>query len=103
MLKEFKDFILKGNIITIAIGLVLAAAFGAVVTAFVDNVITPIIGSMSENGIGEALSIKLRGVNRIRIGALLDAIIKFLAIGAALFFFVVKPLKKVGFNLDEEK
>ena len=102
MLNEFKDFILKGNIIAIAIGLVLAAAFGEVVKAFVENIITPIVGSLSNGGIGDVLRIHLRGANYITIGGLINAIITFLSVAAALFFCVIKPLKKMGYSPDAE-
>jgi large conductance mechanosensitive channel len=102
VLKEFKSFILKGNIITIAIGLVLAAAFSDVVTSFVANFITPIVGSMAENGIGDVLAIPLRNDNKIRVGLFINACINFAAIAAALFFLVVKPLNKMGYTVDTE-
>lgn len=103
MIKEFRDFVLRGSIIGIAIGLVMAVAFGALVKAFVDYFVTPIVGSLSAGGIGTLGRIHLRGDNYIQLGLILQAIIVFIATAAAVFFFIIKPLKKAGYLVDEVK
>ena len=103
MLREFRDFIMRGSIIGIAIGLVMAAAFGALVKAFVDYFVTPIIGSLSTGGIETLFRIHLRGDNYIQFGKIIQAIIVFAATAAAVFFLIIKPLTKAGVAVEEVK
>ena len=103
MLKEFRDFIMRGSIIGIAIGLVMALAFSRLVEAFVKYFVSPIVGSLSAGGIGSLFRIHLRGENYIQLGLIIEAAIVFVATAAAVFFFIVKPLKKAGFIVDEVK
>ena len=103
MLKEFKDFIMRGSIIGLAIGLVMALAFTALVDAFVKYFVSPIVGSLSGDGIGGLFRIHLRGSNYIQLGLILEALITFVATAAAVFFFIIKPLKKAGVNIEEVK
>ena len=103
MLKEFKDFILRGSIIGFAIGLVMALAFSALIDAFVKYFVSPIVGSLSAGGIGQLFRIHLRGDNYIQLGLIIEAAIVFVATAAAVFFFIIKPLKKAGVNIDEVK
>ena len=92
MLKGFKQFILRGNVVDLAVAVVIGLAFGAVVTAIVSGVLTPIIGSIFGNTDFSSLTIHLRGENVIAYGAVLNAIISFLAVAAAVYFLVVAPL-----------
>ena len=103
MLKEFRDFVMRGSIIAIAIGLVMALAFSALVDAFVKYFVSPIVGSLSAGGIGSLFRIHLRGDNYIQLGLIIEAAIVFVATAAAVFFFIVKPLKKAGYVVDEVK
>ena len=103
MLKEFRDFVMRGSIIGIAIGLVMALAFSALVEAFVKYFVSPIVGSLSAGGIGSLFRIHLRGDNYIQLGLIIEAAIVFVATAAAVFFFIVKPLKKAGYIVDEVK
>jgi large conductance mechanosensitive channel len=96
MLKGFKQFILRGNVVDLAVAVVIGAAFGAVVTSFVTNVITPIIGSIFGNTDFNALRIHLRGDNYITYGALLNAIIVFVSVAAAIYFLVVMPMNAMA-------
>jgi large conductance mechanosensitive channel len=91
MLKEFKQFIARGNIVEIAVGLVLAVAFGAVVTSLVENVLTPIVGAIFGQPDFSSLTINLWNDAVITYGTFLNAVFSFLAVAAAIFFFVVKP------------
>jgi large conductance mechanosensitive channel len=92
MLKGFKRFILRGNVVDLAVAVVIGVAFGAVVTGIVDGVLTPIIGSIFGSTDFSSLTIHLRGDNAIAYGAVLNAIISFLAVAVAIYFLVVAPL-----------
>jgi large conductance mechanosensitive channel len=90
MLKDFKAFILRGNVVDLAVGVVIGAAFAAVVTSFVDNILTPIIAIPGSADFSE-LDIEVSGSN-IQYGLFLNAVIAFLLIAAAVFFVVVRPV-----------
>lgn len=91
LLQEFKTFILKGNIVTVAVGLFIAAAFGELVTAFTKGIIDPLLGKIP--GLGGYLS--AWAPFGFQFGAILSAIITFTAKAAVVFFFVVKPINKI--------
>jgi large conductance mechanosensitive channel len=90
MLKDFKAFVLRGNVVDLAVGVVIGAAFAAVVTSFVDNILTPIIAIPGSADFGD-LDIVVSGSN-IQYGSFLNAVIAFLLIAAAVFFLVVRPV-----------
>lgn len=90
MLKEFRAFILRGNVVDLAVAVVIGAAFGAVVTSLVANILTPIIAIPGTADFG-SLSWTISG-SEILYGAFLNSLIAFLMIAAAVFFFVIKPL-----------
>lgn len=87
MLKEFKDFLMKGNLIEIAVGLILALAFSAVVTSFVADIITPIIAAIGGQPDFNSLFLDI-GDGRIAYGRFLNNIISFIIIGLVLFMVV---------------
>ena len=91
MLKEFRDFILRGNVIDLAVAVVIGAAFGAVVTSAVENLFTPLIGAIFGEPDFSALDCTLND-SRFFYGAFINSVISFLAIAAVIFFVVVKPL-----------
>ena len=91
MLKEFKTFVLRGNVVDLAVAVVIGAAFGAVVTSLVANVLTPIIAIPGKADFSN-LAIDLPGENAILYGAFLNSVISFLLIAIAVFLFVVKPM-----------
>ena len=88
--KEFKEFISRGNVVDLAVGVVLGIAFGAIVTALVEGVITPLIGALFDFDFS-GWSSSLNG-NEILWGAVVDAVINFLLVAGAIFFFIVKPM-----------
>src|SRR5688572_22169464 len=90
MLKEFKEFVLRGNVVDLAVGVVIAIAFSEVVTAFVDGILTPLISIPGGTNFDQ-LSFTI-GDTFFAYGAVIDALITFLLIAAAVFFFVVKPV-----------
>ena len=91
MLREFKQFIAQGNLVEIATGLVMALAFGAVVTSLVSDVITPMIGAIFGEPDFSGLSLTIWNDAEIAYGSFLNALIAFISVAIAVFFFVVKP------------
>ena len=89
MLKEFRDFLFRGNVVDLAVAFVIAAAFGAVIKSFVDNVLTPLIGLL---GIPDMSTWSLTvGSAQLMYGLFIQALIYFVIVAAALFFFLIKP------------
>lgn len=88
---EFRAFILRGNVIDLAIAVVIGAAFGAVVASFVADLITPLIAAIFGQPDFGGLTFTING-SEFRYGAFLNAVISFLIIAAVIFFLVVKPL-----------
>jgi large conductance mechanosensitive channel len=89
MIKEFKDFILKGNAIDLSVGVLIGASFGGVVTAFTKGIVEPTVRSM---GGSPDVSLKL-GI--FDVGLVLNAFISLLITGAVLFFVFIKPMQKL--------
>lgn len=99
MLKEFKEFIMRGNVIELAVGVVMGTAFSAIVNSLVENIISPIItAATGKSTIGE-LSFPF-GSASIQYGAFLQAIIDFLII-ALVIFFLVKAINKLMRKKEE--
>jgi large conductance mechanosensitive channel len=95
VLKEFKDFALKGNLIEIAVGLVMALAFVAVIGALVTEVLMPIVGIIfGEPNFNQVMILEIND-SQIKFGAFIQAIVVFLMIAFAVFFFVVKPYEVI--------
>ena len=94
MLKEFRDFLLRGNIVELAIAFVLGVAFGALINSFVQNLLMPVVAMIFGKQDFSALTFTINGAI-FRYGAFITDAIAFLAIAAALFFFVVKPLDMI--------
>ena len=91
MLREFRDFVLRGNIVELAVAFVMGVAFAAVVGAFVNGLITPLIALVfGEPDLG-SLDFTINDAV-FSYGSVLSAAINFVAIAAAVFFFVVKPV-----------
>lgn len=91
MLKEFKEFILRGNLVDLAVAVVLGAAFGAVVTALVEDLITPVIGAIGGEADFSGLRFSIND-SEFKYGDFLNKALTFLIIAAVVFFFVVKPV-----------
>ncbi len=90
MLKEFRDFITRGNLVDLAIAVVLAAAFGTVIAALVSDLITPLIAAIGGQPDFGALTFTING-SAFRYGHFLNTLISFLIVAAVVFFFVIKP------------
>ena len=95
MLKGFKDFILRGNVVDLAVGIVIGAAFTAVVTAFTAAFLKPLIQLMSGGQGLQAGAFKVRGIP-FDWASFLNACITFLITAAALYFLVIYPLNKLA-------
>ncbi|HSX06118.1 MAG TPA: large conductance mechanosensitive channel protein MscL [Candidatus Saccharimonadia bacterium] len=98
MLKEFKKFVLRGNVVDLAVAVVVGGAFGAVVTALVRDFITPLIAAAQGHHDFSSLYFSVRG-SRFMYGDFVNAIISFLSIASVVFFFVVQPLNRLMSHL----
>src|SRR5262249_15098832 len=94
MFGEFRAFLLRGNLIDTAVGIVIGLAFAALVTAFVADLITPIIAAIFGSHDFSQLSFTING-STFRYGDFVNAVIVFVSIAAAIFFFVVKPVNAI--------
>ena len=94
MLKDFKAFILRGNVIDLAIGVAIGAAFTGVVGAFTTGIITPLLAIPGDTASFAENSVTISG-SRFLYGAVIDALISFIIVAAVLFFFVVVPVNKL--------
>jgi large conductance mechanosensitive channel len=91
MLKEFRDFLLRGNIVELAVAFVMGLAFAAVVNSLVNDLIMPIIAAIIGKPDFSNLTFTIHH-SKFRYGAFITSTIQFVAIAAAVFFFVVKPV-----------
>jgi len=91
MLKEFRDFVLRGNVIDLAVAVVLGAAFGAVVAQFAGSFVTPLIAAVGGKPDFGDLFFTING-SRFTYGLFLNVLISFLIVAAVIFFLVVKPM-----------
>lgn len=91
ILKEFKQFLLRGNVVDLAVGVVVGAAFGTLVTSLVKNILTPFIAAIAKVPDFSNLSFTLNS-SVFQYGDFLNALVSFVLIAAAVFFFVVKPM-----------
>lgn len=95
MLQGFKDFIMKGNVVDLAVAVVIGSAFGAVVTALVDSVLMPFISAVVGAPDFDSFAVVTFNNNDIRFGVLLTAVVNFLLIAAAIYFVIVMPMNKM--------
>ena len=94
MFKDFKKFILRGNVVDLAVAVVIGAAFGAVVMGLVKDLITPLIAAIGGQPDFSRLSFTINN-SKFLYGEFLNAIISFLILASVIFFFVVNPLNKL--------
>ena len=92
MLKDFKDFLFRGNIVELAVAFVMGLAFAAVVNSLVNNLVMPIVAMIIGKPDFSDLTFTINDAV-FRYGAFITDVIQFLAIAAAVFFFVVKPVQ----------
>jgi large conductance mechanosensitive channel len=102
MLKEFKAFIFRGNIVDLAVAVVIGIAFGAVITALVADIITPLIAAIFGSHDFSALTFTINN-STFLYGAFINAVISFVLIAAAVFFLVVKPMNAMAARRTKEE
>ena len=91
MFKGFRQFVMRGNVMDLAVAVVIGAAFGAVVTSFVTNILTPLIAAIVGKPDFSAFKVTVNGAV-ISYGVFLNALISFLLVAVAVYFFMVAPL-----------
>jgi large conductance mechanosensitive channel len=101
MLKDFKQFLVRGNAIDLAIAVVIGAAFGAVITALVEDLLTPLIAAILGKPDFSRLTFTING-SIFKYGAFLNAVVAFVLIAAAVFFFVIRPLNSLMQRMRRE-
>ena len=106
LLQEFKDFLMKGNLIELAVAFVMGLAFAAVINSLVDNLVMPIISAVIGKPDFSALTFTIND-SVFRYCAFITDVIQFIAIAAAVFFFIVKPVQlaraqRTGRDAEEE-
>ena len=102
MLKDFKAFLLRGNVVDLAVGVVIGTAFGAVVSATVKDLIMPLIGAIGGLPDFSTLSFTLNN-SKFTYGDFLNSLVSFLIMAAVVFFFVVKPMNMLMTRMAKGK
>ena len=92
MLREFRDFLLRGNIVELAVAFVIGLAFAALVNSFVENLLMPVVAMIIGKPDFSDLTFTINDAV-FRYGAFITALVQFVAVAAAVFFFVVKPVQ----------
>lgn len=98
MLKGFRDFISRGNVVDLAVAVVIGTAFTVLVTAFVEDLLTPIVAAIFGEPDFSALDFTING-SRFSYGEFLNALIAFVSIATAIYFFVVVPMDRMKTRL----
>jgi len=99
MLKGFKDFILRGNVLDLAVAFIMGTAFTAVVTALVESVLMPAISMLVQSPNFDNFLV----IGQIKIGVFLTAVVNFVLIAAAVYFAVVLPVQKLNERVTRNK
>jgi large conductance mechanosensitive channel len=95
MLNEFKQFLFRGNIVDLAVAVVIGTAFVAVVNAFIEDILTPIIAAVAGQPDFSSLSFHING-SVFLYGSFLNAVFTFVSVAAAVFFLVIKPMNVIN-------
>jgi large conductance mechanosensitive channel len=108
VLKGFRDFILRGNVVDLAVAVVIGAAFTAIVTAVVQGFINPLISALfNASDLSKALIVKIPtvsgGHSNLAFGTIIGAVINFLAVAAVVYFVMVMPMNHMKDRLDARK
>ena len=102
MIKGFKQFILRGNVVDLAVGVVIGASFSAVVTSLVSNILTPFIGAIFKSPDFSGLMFVING-SKFMYGNFLNSLISFLIVAGTVYFFVVVPINTLIKKTRKEK
>ena len=95
MLKEFRDFVLRGNVVDLAVAVVIGAAFTAIVNSFVKDILTPVIAAIVGQPDFSGLTLRI-GAGEIKYGLFLNALISFLMVAAVIYFLVIHPYERIS-------
>lgn len=95
MIKGFRDFVMRGNVVDLAVAVVIGAAFGAVVSAFVEDLLTPLIAAIFGQPDFSALTFTINK-STFLYGSFINAVLSFLFIAAGVYFFVVAPMNALA-------
>ena len=101
MLKGFREFVLRGNVVDMAVGVVIGAAFGGIVTAFVKDLLTPLIAALVGKPDFSAYVFEVNG-SKFLYGDFLNALVAFLLVAAAVYYFVVLPVNALMARTHKE-
>ena len=101
MFKGFKQFILRGNVLDLAVAVVMGGAFGAVVTALVKDLLTPLIAAFAKAPDFSAVSFQVNG-SKFLIGDFINSLISFVLIAVAVYFFVIMPVNALMARAKKE-
>jgi len=101
MFKGFRDFVLRGNVVDLAVGVVIGAAFGTVVTAFVKDLLTPVIAAIVQKPDFSSFFFEVNGA-KFLYGDFLNAIISFLLIALAVYYFVILPVNALMKRFEKQ-
>ncbi|MDO5726846.1 MAG: large conductance mechanosensitive channel protein MscL [Bowdeniella nasicola] len=96
MIQGFKEFISRGNVVELAVGVIIGAAFGEVVSAVVDKFINPLIGAIfGHPNFDTVMQFQINGAT-IQPGTVITALVQFLIVSGAIYFFIVVPVNKLA-------
>jgi len=101
MFKGFKEFVFRGNVVDLAVAVVMGAAFGGVVSAFVKSLLTPLIAAIAGQPDFSGLTFTVNN-SKFLYGEFINAVISFMLVAAAIYFFVVAPLNALTARLKKE-
>jgi large conductance mechanosensitive channel len=101
MFKGFRDFILRGNVVDLAVAVIIGAAFGAITTSLVKDIITPLVAAIVGKPDFSALVLTV-GSGKITYGNFLNALINFVLQASVVYFFIVVPIQKLLAKLNPE-
>ena len=102
MFKGFREFVLRGNVVDMAVGVVIGAAFGAIVTAFVKDLLTPLIAALVGKPDFSAYTFEVNG-SKFLYGDFINAVIAFLLVAAAVYYFVVLPVNALMARMHKQE
>jgi large conductance mechanosensitive channel len=94
VLNDFKKFLLRGNVIDLAVAVIIGAAFTAIVTAIVEGLITPLVGMVFSKDFSQ-MTFEING-STFNYGIVINAVIYFVSVAAVVFFFIVKPVQVIS-------
>ena len=100
MFKGFKDFLLRGNVVDLAVAVVIGGAFGVIVTALVKDLITPLVAALVGKPDFSALTFTINE-SKFLYGDFLNAVVAFLLVAAAIYFFIVVPMNAINSRLKK--